>query len=78
MNARLDIAGILERAGADASAPEGSQAWSLAQVSAAAEGLIRDNTAMRDLLQVQDQAMAAYRELVEHRNRQIYALGGEP
>lgn len=31
----LDAAGILERAGADADAPEGSQAWALAQVGAA-------------------------------------------
>jgi hypothetical protein len=28
----VDIRGILERAGADAEAPEGSQAWGLAQV----------------------------------------------
>ena len=32
MSARVDVAGILERAGADADAPEGSQAWALAQV----------------------------------------------
>lgn len=31
----MDVAGILERAGADATAPEGSQAWALAQVSTA-------------------------------------------
>lgn len=31
----LDVQGILERAGADADAPEGSQAWSLALVAGA-------------------------------------------
>ena len=35
MSARVDVAGILERAGADAHAPEGSQAWALAQVGTA-------------------------------------------
>lgn len=41
MNARVDIAAILERAGADADAPEGSQAWALAQVGAVVVGLIQ-------------------------------------
>ncbi len=36
----LDVAGILERAGADSDAPEGSQAWALAQVGAAYSELI--------------------------------------
>ncbi|WFC43230.1 hypothetical protein [Pseudoxanthomonas sp. SE1] len=40
MNATVDIAGTLERAGADADAPEGSQAWALAQVGAAVAELI--------------------------------------
>ena len=40
MNVRVDITGILERAGADAAAPEGSQAWALAQVDAAIAQLI--------------------------------------
>lgn len=40
MSARVDVAGILERAGADANAPEGSQAWALAQASAAIAKLI--------------------------------------
>lgn len=35
MSTQLDVAGILERAGADADAPEGSQAWALAQVGSA-------------------------------------------
>lgn len=40
MSAPLDITGILERAGADGNAPEGSQAWALAQVDAAIDELI--------------------------------------
>lgn len=35
MSVRVDVTGILERAGADADAPEGSQAWALAQVGTA-------------------------------------------
>lgn len=41
MNVRVDITGILERAGADADAPEGSQAWALAQASRAVTELIQ-------------------------------------
>lgn len=33
MSAPLDVQGILERAGADPNAPEGSQGWALAQVA---------------------------------------------
>jgi hypothetical protein len=40
MSAPLDIAGILERAGADANAPEGSQAWALGQAGEAIAELI--------------------------------------
>lgn len=40
MTAPIDIRGILERAGADAFAPEGSQALALAQVGEVVEGLI--------------------------------------
>ena len=40
MTAPLDIHGILERAGADADAPEGSHAWALAQVGDAVAELI--------------------------------------
>jgi hypothetical protein len=40
VNRPIDIHGILERAGADADAPEGSQAWALAQVSAAVDELV--------------------------------------
>lgn len=41
MNTRtVDLHGILERCGADANAPEGSQAWALAQVDAAVTELI--------------------------------------
>lgn len=36
----IDIAGIIERAGADPEAAEGSQAWALAQVGAAVAELI--------------------------------------
>lgn len=50
MSARVDIAGVLERAGADANAPEGSQAWALAQVDAAIAELIEHNAVMRDAL----------------------------
>lgn len=45
MSAPLDVAGILERAGADANAPEGSQAWALAQVGAAVAGLVEASRA---------------------------------
>lgn len=37
---KVDIHGILERAGADANAPQGSQAWALGQVDAAVAELI--------------------------------------
>lgn len=33
MSPTIDVAGILDRAGADSSAAEGSQAWALAKVS---------------------------------------------
>lgn len=38
--ATVDVRGILERAGANPDAPEGSQAWALAQVDAAVAKLI--------------------------------------
>jgi hypothetical protein len=41
----IDVQGILERAGADANAPEGSQAWALAQVGAAVATLVERSTA---------------------------------
>ena len=50
MSTQLDVAGILERAGADADAPEGCQAWALAQVSTAVADLIEHNTVMRAAL----------------------------
>lgn len=40
MNEKIDVRGILERAGADADAPEGSQAWALARVDAVVTNLI--------------------------------------
>lgn len=40
MSCPIDIHGILEHAGADADAPEGSQAWALAQVDRVAAELI--------------------------------------
>ena len=42
----VDVNGILERAGADPAAPEGSQAWALAQV----QDVVDDLTADRDRL----------------------------
>lgn len=36
----VDVRGILERAGANPDAPEGSQAWALAQVDAAVAELV--------------------------------------
>lgn len=45
----IDVHGILERAGADAEAPEGSQAWALAQV----------DTAMAEMLRAVNSAAAA-------------------
>lgn len=47
----VDVAGILERAGADANAPEGSQAWALAQVDAAVAELIAERDRMVAQLQ---------------------------
>lgn len=46
----MDVRGILERAGADADAPEGSQAWALAQVDAAVADLIEDRRLLADAL----------------------------
>jgi hypothetical protein len=40
LNRPVDVHGILERAGANPDAPEGSQAWALAQVSAVVTELI--------------------------------------
>lgn len=40
MTRPVDVRGILERAGANPDAPEGSQAWALAQVDAAVAELI--------------------------------------
>lgn len=40
MSARVDVFGILERAGADRDAAEGTQAWALAQVCGATAALI--------------------------------------
>jgi hypothetical protein len=37
---RVDIAAVLERAGADAAAPEGSQAWALASAAKAVADLV--------------------------------------
>ena len=45
--AKVDVRGILERAGADTNAPEGSQGWALAQVELALARLI---VASEDLL----------------------------
>ena len=66
MNAIVDIVGTLERAGADADAPEGSQAWALAQV----------DTAIAELIQKAETAEQAIRNLVAagaHANWQHYA-----
>lgn len=43
MSTPIDIKGVLERAGADANAPEGSQAWALARVDAAIAELVEEN-----------------------------------
>lgn len=40
MSGAVDVRGILERAGANPDAPEGSQAWALEQVHAAVAELI--------------------------------------
>ncbi len=39
--------------------------------------MMAENEDMKKLLRAQEQVMTAYRELIEHRNRQIIALGGE-
>ena len=43
MSAPVDVTGILERAGANQDAPEGSQAWALAQASAAITEVMASN-----------------------------------
>jgi len=50
MTAPVDVQGILARAGADAAAPEGSQAWALAQVGAAAAELIASVPALIEII----------------------------
>lgn len=45
---KVDVRGILERAGADTNAPEGSQAWGLAQVDAAVSELVAALKMARD------------------------------
>lgn len=55
MNAPVDVSGILERAGADADAAEGTQAWALAQVDGAVAELIEvAASALYDLREVRD------------------------
>ena len=51
MTRPVDVHGILERAGADADAPEGSQAWGLAQVDASMTNLI---AALQGMLSIGD------------------------
>ncbi len=57
MSAPIDVRGILERAGADPDAPEGSQAWALARVDSAVDELIE---ALQDCVDAQ-QPMAQMR-----------------
>lgn len=45
---KVDVRGILERAGADANAPEGSQAWALNQVGDAVCRLVEALEVARD------------------------------
>lgn len=47
MSGSVNVAGILERAGADPNAPEGSQGWALAQVDAAVAELIAERDALK-------------------------------
>ena len=49
MSGSVDVRGILERAGADAAAPEGSQAWALAQVGEAVAELLTAASDMQRL-----------------------------
>lgn len=49
MSGPVDIAGILERAGADADAADGTQAWALAQVGVAVAELIEAAAELRAL-----------------------------
>lgn len=51
MSRPVDVRGILERAGADSDAPEGSQAWALAQVDVVVADLAEQ---MRDVLALWD------------------------
>lgn len=68
--APLDIAGILERAGADPNAPEGSQGWALAQVDRAVGEMI---AALRDCADA-EQSMAQMR--ATERARRVLARVG--
>lgn len=45
---KIDIHGILDRAGANPDAPDGSQAWALAQVDAAVAELIKASAKVID------------------------------
>lgn len=65
--ATIDVHGILERTGADAEAPEGSQAWALAQVDAAVASLVKTNKGL----------CRAYVNLLEAARCRILDLGGE-
>jgi hypothetical protein len=47
---KVDVHGILERAGANPDAPEGSQAWALAQVDAAVAKLIEQTAAAEQFI----------------------------
>lgn len=51
MNTKVDVHGILERAGADVSAPEGSQAWALAQVDGLVGRLIENHRVILRVLE---------------------------
>jgi hypothetical protein len=48
------------------------------QAYAAVSELMKEHATTLELLRIQDETMIAFRELVEHRNRQLIALGGEP
>jgi hypothetical protein len=49
MTRHVDVHGILERAGADADAPEGSQAWALAQVDRVMGELVEAGQTLRQI-----------------------------
>lgn len=77
MNRPVDVRGILERAGADADAPEGSQAWALAQVDAAVAELTEALRAIvASLAEHDDEGMIEHAEQMITARAALARVGG--